>query len=190
MNRSHSKKTGEKVSGRKKNASAVRRADPFYARECERYEAPLPSREYVVQMLAEQGRPMGIGQLARLLDIQEHEAPFFERRLRAMERDGDLVRNRRDAYIIPDKVALIRGKVEGHPDGFGFLIPDDGSADVFLGPRQMREVLHGDRAMVRISGVDRRGRPEGQVVEVLERAAERLRPGMQRNGPEIRMLAA
>ncbi|MCB1938468.1 MAG: ribonuclease R [Rhodocyclaceae bacterium] len=174
MNRSHSKKTGEKVSGRKKNASAVRRADPFYARECERYEAPLPSREYVVQMLAEQGRPMGIGQLARLLDIQEHEAPFFERRLRAMERDGDLVRNRRDAYIIPDKVALIRGKVEGHPDGFGFLIPDDGSADVFLGPRQMREVLHGDRAMVRISGVDRRGRPEGQVVEVLERANARV----------------
>ena len=154
--------------------SAVRRADPFYARECERYDNPLPSREYVVQMLAEQGRPMTMEHLADALDILEPEMPFFERRLRAMERDGDLVRNRRDAYIIPDKVALIRGRVEGHPDGYGFLIPDEGDQDVFLGPRQMRDVLHGDRAMVRITGTDRRGRPEGQIVEVLERANSRI----------------
>ncbi len=155
-------------------ASAVRRADPFYARECERYDNPLPSREYVVQMLAEQGRPMTMEHLADALDILEPEMPFFERRLRAMERDGDLVRNRRDAYIIPDKVSLIRGRVEGHPDGYGFLIPDEGDQDVFLGPRQMRDVLHGDRAMVRITGTDRRGRPEGQIVEVLERANSRI----------------
>ncbi len=158
----------------KRKVSAVRRADPFYARETERYDHPLPSREYVVQMLAEQGRPMTMEQLASALDILEAEEPFFERRLRAMERDGDLVRNRRDAYIIPEKVALIRGRIEGHPDGFGFLIPDEGGGDVFLGPRQMREVLHGDRAMVRITGTDRRGRPEGQIVEVLERANTRI----------------
>ena len=152
----------------------MRRADPFYERECERYDNPLPSREYVVQMLGEEGRPMTMEQLAEVLGILDAEAPFFERRLRAMERDGDLVRNRRDAYIIPDKVALIRGRVEGHPDGYGFLIPDEGDQDVFLGPRQMRDVLHGDRAMVRISGVDRRGRPEGQIVEVLERGNSRI----------------
>ncbi|WP_407671033.1 ribonuclease R [Nitrogeniibacter mangrovi] len=125
-------------------------------------------------MLTEQGRPMTMEHLARALDIREPEMPFFERRLRAMERDGDLMRNRRDAYIIPDKVALIKGRVEGHPDGYGFLIPDEGDEDVFLGPRQMRDVLHGDRAMVRISGVDRRGRPEGQIVEVLERGNSRI----------------
>jgi ribonuclease R len=154
--------------------SAVRRADPFFERESERYDNPLPSREYAIQMLTEHGRPMTMEQLADALDIREHEMPFFERRLRAMERDGDLVRNRRDAYIIPEKVALIRGRVEGHPDGFGFLIPDEGGADVFLGPRQMRDVLHGDRAMVRISGTDRRGRPEGQIVEVLERGTSTI----------------
>lgn len=163
----------EAVSAPRK-ASPVRRADPFYERECERYDNPLPSREYVVQMLGEEGRPMTMEQLAEVLGILDAEAPFFERRLRAMERDGDLVRNRRDAYIIPDKVALIRGRVEGHPDGYGFLIPDEGDQDVFLGPRQMRDVLHGDRAMVRISGVDRRGRPEGQIVEVLERGNSRI----------------
>ena len=163
-----------KTSTRPRRVSAVRRADPFFERESERYEHPLPSREYVVQTLTDQGRPMTMEQLARALDIREHEMLPFERRLRAMERDGDLVRNRRDAYIIPDKVALIRGRVEGHPDGYGFLIPDEGDQDVFLGPRQMRDVLHGDRAMVRITGTDRRGRPEGQVVEVLERANARI----------------
>ncbi|MCB1952648.1 MAG: hypothetical protein KDF61_11685, partial [Rhodocyclaceae bacterium] len=154
----------------KRKLSAIRRADPFFARETERYEYPLPSREYVLQILVEAGHPMQLPKLAEALDIRAEEMPFFERRVRAMEREGELVRNRRDAYLIPDKAALIRGRVEGHPDGFGFLIPDDGSGDVFLGPRQMREVLHGDRAIVRVSGMDRRGRPEGQIVEVLERA--------------------
>jgi ribonuclease R len=162
------------TAARKPKLSAIRRADPFFERESERYDHPLPSREYVVQILAEEGRPMTMEHLAQALDIREEEALHFERRLRAMERDGDLMRNRRDAYIIPEKVALIRGRVEGHPDGFGFLIPDEGGADVFLGPRQMRDVLHGDRAMVRISGTDRRGRPEGQIVEVLERGNSRI----------------
>ncbi len=158
----------------KRKLSAIRRADPFFARETERYDYPLPSREYVLQILTEAGHPMQLPQLAEALDIRAEEMPFFERRVRAMEREGELVRNRRDAYLIPDKAALIRGRVEGHPDGFGFLIPDDGSGDVFLGPRQMREVLHGDRAIVRVSGMDRRGRPEGQIVEVLERANTRV----------------
>ena len=158
----------------KRKLSAIRRADPFFERETERYEYPLPSREYVLQILADAGHPMQLPQLAEALDIRADEMPFFERRVRAMEREGELVRNRREAFLIPDKAALIRGRVEGHPDGFGFLIPDDASADVFLGPRQMREVLHGDRAIVRISGMDRRGRPEGQIVEVLERANTRV----------------
>ena len=64
----------------------------------------------------------------------------------------------------------MRGTVQGHPDGFGFLVPDDGGDDLFLSPREMHKVLHGDRVAARITGVDRRGRPEGEIVEVLERA--------------------
>ena len=174
MNTNHKKNSPRASQKKKSAASAVRRADPFYERESTEYDNPLPSREYVLQTLIEQGRPLRAEPLARTLDVTDEEMPFFERRLRAMERDGELMRNRRDAYIIPDKVALIRGKVEGHADGFGFLVPDDGGDDVFLGPRQMREVLHGDRAMVRVTGTDRRGRPEGQIVEVLERANTRV----------------
>ncbi|CAM5473707.1 ribonuclease R [Thauera mechernichensis] len=156
------------------NASAVRQADPFYARELAQYEHPLPSREYVLQVLAERGVPLSFADLVAALDVAPHELDFFDRRLRAMERDGQIIRNRRDAYLLPAKVDLIKGRVEGHPDGFGFLRRDDGEPDIFLGPKEMRELLHGDRVIVRIAGQDRRGRPEGKLVEVLERANKRV----------------
>ena len=66
------------------------------------------------------------------------------------------------------------GRVIGHPDGFGFLVPDEGGDDLFLSPRQMRAVFHGDRVVVRVTGIDRRGRREGAVVEVLERNTQRV----------------
>ncbi|MCX7170656.1 MAG: ribonuclease R, partial [Proteobacteria bacterium] len=95
-------------------------------------------------------------------------------RLDAMAREGQLMQNRSGAWLIPDKADLIRGRVEGHPDGFGFLVPDEGGADLFLAPKEMEKVLHGDRAIARVIGSDRRGRPEGKIVEVLERANTRV----------------
>jgi ribonuclease R len=175
--------------------SDIRRADPFHEREAAEYEHPLPSREYVEQTLAEQGVPMSLEQLCAALDVSHEEVPLFERRLRAMQRDGQLIRNRRDAFLLPDKADLIRGRVTGHADGFGFLARDDGKPDVFLGPKEMREVLHGDRVIARISGVDRRGRPEGKIVEILERANTRVvgrvldEHGVQVVVPENRRIA-
>ncbi len=152
-----------------KGLSAIRRADPFFARESADYEQPLPSREYVEQILAERGVPMSFDELCAALDVAEHEVELFERRIRAMERDGQVLRNRRGTFILPDKADLIRGRVQGHADGFGFVVRDDKQPDLFLGPKEMREVLHGDRVIARIIGTDRRGRPEGKIVEVLER---------------------
>ncbi|MDR2637381.1 MAG: ribonuclease R [Zoogloeaceae bacterium] len=151
--------------------SKVRRADPFFARECQRYESPLPSREYILQKLTEAGAPLGFAQLVELLDIVAGEEEFFARRLGVMEREGQLLKNRRQDYILPERASLIAGRVHGHPDGFGFLLPDDGGeTDVFLSPHQMKKVLHGDRVLARVTGTDRRGRPEGAIVEVTERA--------------------
>jgi ribonuclease R len=155
--------------------SAIRRADPCYEREVGKYPNPLPSREYVEQILAQRGVPLRFDELVEALDVREDEAEFFERRLRAMQRDGQLLRNRREAYLLPDKADLIRGRVEGHADGFGFLRRDDGGGtDIFLGARAMREVFHGDRVIVRVVGQDRRGRDEGKIVEVLERGNLRV----------------
>jgi ribonuclease R len=139
-----------------------------------RYEQPLPSREYILQILEEQGRPVGFDELCLLLDIEKTEFDPFQRRLRAMEREAQLLRNRKGAYLLPERASLIAGRVEGHPDGYGFLIPDDGSEDLSLEARQMSKVLHRDRALVRVVGIDRRGRREGVIVEVLERANSRV----------------
>ena len=158
----------------RKKLSKIRRADPFFERESARYEFPLPSREYVSQKLADEGRPLSFGELIELLDIAGSEREMFQRRLGAMEREGQLMRNRKGAYILPERASLTPGKIQGHPDGYGFLIPDDGSADIFLEQHQMGKVLHGDRALVRVTGIDRKGRPEGSIVEVTERANNRV----------------
>ena len=143
-------------------------------RELAEYENPLPSREYILQIVTEQGVPLEYQRLLKLLDIRPEEDEFFTRRLGAMARDGQLMQNRRGDWLVPDKANLVTGKVEGHPDGFGFLIPDDGSADLFLGAKEMEKVLHGDRAIARVIGMDRRGRPEGKIVDVLDRANSKL----------------
>ena len=154
--------------------SGIRRADPFFDREKQNYGTPLPSREYIMQILEREGAPMGLDALVRALDIRDDEREFFERRLHAMLREGQVILNRRDAWLLPDKADLIRGRVQGHPDGFGFLIRDDKGEDIFLGPKAMREVFHGDRVIVRLAGQDRRGRAEGKIVKVLERANTRI----------------
>jgi len=171
MNR---KTPGAKKDQPARGKQSVRLQDPHLERERERYEHPLPSREFILQILADQGVPVSADNLAELLEIEEDEVEVFARRLRAMEREGQIMRNRRDQVCVMDKLDLIKGKVLGHPEGFGFLVPDDGSPDLFLGPRQMHKVLHGDRVLVRETGLDRRGRREGAIVEVLERVNQRL----------------
>jgi len=155
-------------------ASKHRARDPHHEREARRYEHPVASREFILETLNRRGVPVPEDELERLLRIGPAEREAFARRLAAMERDGEIMRNRRNALCVVAKLDLVRGRVQGHPDGFGFLVRDDGGPDLFLGAKEMREVLHGDRVVARISGMDRRGRPEGKVVEVLERAQQRL----------------
>jgi ribonuclease R len=152
----------------------LRTEDPHHEREKRRYEHPLPSREFILQKLKEQGVPLAQPELERLLGIEPREREAFAKRLAAMERDGEVIRNRRDAICVVEKLDLVRGRVQGHRDGFGFLIRDDGGPDLFLAPKEMHKVLHGDRVVARQSGTDRRGRPEGKIVEVLEHAQTRL----------------
>ncbi len=152
----------------------LRLQDPFLEREKAQYPEPLPSREFILQLLEQEGVPLTVEQLERLLTITAGERELFSRRLRAMEREGQIMRNRKNALCLPAKLDLIKARVEGHPDGFGFAIREDGGSDIFLGAREMQRVLHGDRVMVRTIGVDQRGRPEGSIVEILEHVNTRL----------------
>ncbi len=162
------------MSTRNKN----RNNDPFAAREAENYENPLPSREFILSTMEDQGVPIHLETLYDLMHIKDAEREIFNRRIKAMEREGQLIRNRKGALCIAEKINLIAGTVVGHPDGYGFVIPDEkakhGGEDIFLGPKEMSLVLHGDRVMVRPAGLDRRGRPEGKIVEVLEHVNTKL----------------
>ncbi len=148
--------------------------DPHASRESENYTHPIPSREYILQVMEQQGVPVFVEDLFRLLEIAPHEQEVFLRRLNAMERDGQIMRNRRNALCITQKLHLITGTIQGHADGFGFLIPEQGGEDIFLSNKEMAQVLHGDRVIVRPVGVDRRGRPEGKIVEVLQHNTQQL----------------
>lgn len=149
--------------------------DPFAERESARYERPIPSREALLSYLESVGEPLSDTAVARAIGLRDaRDRDALQRRLQAMERQGQLVRNRRGAYGVAHRMGLVSGRVIAHPDGFGFLVPDEGGDDLFLAPRQMRTLMHGDRAVVRIAGFDRQGRPEGALVEVLERANHRI----------------
>ena len=91
-----------------------------------------------------------------------------------MLRDGQLLQNRRGGYGVAQKLDLIPGTIIANAEGFGFLRPDAGGDDVYISPAEMRKVMHGDRVLLSIVGVDRRGRKQGAIVEVLERRASRL----------------
>ena len=155
-----------------KKKTSLRLQDPYLQRETQRYEHPLPSREWITEMLEDRGVPLKTESLAILLDIAEHEMPFFERRLTAMARDGQILINRRGMVCAAEKLALVKCRVEAHKDGFGFAVPltPDGQGDFVLPARQMRGLMHGDTVTVRPAGTDRRGRREGQVLDVIERA--------------------
>ena len=152
---------------------SLREKDPFLAREQQRYEFPLPSREWVIEILEAEGVPLSIAVLAEKLSIRADEYEFFERRLKAMVRDGQVLINRRGAVCVAEKLELVKCRVEAHKDGFGFAVPLDKQpkqADFVLYERQMRDLMHGDIVTVRPAGVDRRGRREGQVLDIIERA--------------------
>ncbi len=144
--------------------------DPYAQREAEKYEHPIPSRELILQLIQQQGKPLRRQQIAEKFALETpDELEALRRRLRAMERDGQLLFNSRQKYCLGDGGNLVIGRVIGHPEGFGFLKPEDGADDLFLSPKEMKGLLHNDKISARISGVDRRGRREASVLEVLER---------------------
>jgi len=144
-----------------------------------RAERPAPAvpDAYASEILAalnRAGAPLTADELAERLEVRRRERHAFDAALATLERSGAAVKNRAGSLLVATRLALLAGRIEGHRDGHGFLLPDEGGPQVFLAPAEMRQVLHGDRAAVRVTGRDARGRPAGEIVEVLERATRRI----------------
>ncbi|MCY4426324.1 MAG: ribonuclease R [Halieaceae bacterium] len=144
--------------------------DPQAQREARNYAHPIASRELIQQVLTEADQPLGFQQLCKLLKVSgEQQSTALRKRLRAMERDGQLLVNRKGDYGLVDKMDLVHGRVIGHRDGYGFLRPLQGGEDIYLSARQMALVFDGDEILVRHTGENFRGRKEGKLIEVLRR---------------------
>ena len=151
-------------------------SDPFASREAANYPRPIPSREFILDYLRESVGPLTHEDICNTLNLNDDDQiEAMRRRLRAMERDGQVARNRRGGYGTLDKLNLVKGRVIGHPEGYGFVSPVQGeSEDIHLSSTQMRRVFDGDIVLVRIAGWDRRGRPDGTLVDVVERKTTQL----------------
>jgi ribonuclease R len=158
------------VSKRRPTKTALRRRSRPERRDTQ----PGDYRSEILRELQRAGAPMSAQELAQRLAIKPRERRAFNAGLAELERAGELVQNRAGALLVAKRIALVAGRVEGHPDGHGFLVPDDRTPSVFLPASEMRQLIHGDRAAVRVGSRDQRGRPVGAVVEVLERRNRRI----------------
>jgi ribonuclease R len=140
------------------------------ARRQDRDDQPKPTCESILRELTDAGVPLAPAEVAARLAIGRKQQHLFDQCVDTLERDGEILVNRKGELCIVAKLDLVRGTVQGHPDGYGFVVPDDGGDDLFLSPREMHKVLHGDRVTAKRIGFDRRGRPEAAIVDVLERA--------------------
>lgn len=155
-----------------KQTPEKKNADPFADRESQKYENPVPSREFITDFLTTANVPMNRNDLFEALGLTgEEQYEGLRRRLRAMERDGQLIFTRRQCYALPEKLELTKGYVIGHKDGFGWVRPEGSVGkdnDILLPHHQMRHIIHGDLVLIQPSGTDKRGRKEGRLVRVLE----------------------
>ncbi|AUI87162.1 ribonuclease R [Vibrio azureus] len=146
--------------------------DPFADRESQNYENPIPSREFIIDFLTQAGVPMNRNDLFEALKLEgEEQYEGLRRRLRAMERDGQLVFTRRQCYALPEKLEMVKGYVIGHKDGHGWVRPEGSVGkdnDIVLPHHQMKHIIHGDYVLVQPTENSKRGRREGRLIRVLE----------------------
>ena len=158
-----------------KKSSFNPKHDPYAQREAQKYVNPIPSRELIIELLTDHGKPLTQKAIQKAFTLfEEEQVEALRRRLRAMERDGQVLKNRKQCFCLVNSKDLIVGRVIGHPEGFGFLRPDDATEDLYFSPREMKALMHNDRVVAQIITIDRRGRREGSVVEILERLTARV----------------
>jgi ribonuclease R len=143
--------------------------DPFHAREAGRYKEPITSREAIIGYMEAEGCPVAQQQVAKHFQLNsEQQREALRRRLAAMERDGQILKNRKGEYALVDQLALVRGVVIRHKDGLAFVQGESGEA-VALSPRASRTLMVDDTVLVRVGSVPYYGRKKGTLIDILSR---------------------
>ncbi|MBT2217885.1 ribonuclease R [Virgibacillus dakarensis] len=131
-------------------------------------------KQQVLDFFHESGtRPLSINELEEILEL-EYAEEFKEliKSLNELEEAGELVRTRKNRFGLPEKMNLIRGRIQMHAKGFAFLIPDDeDQRDIYIHHSDMASAMNNDKVLVRLEKKSDGGsRPEGTVIRILERA--------------------
>ncbi|WP_276894216.1 ribonuclease R [Frischella perrara] len=143
--------------------------DPFYDREAEKYESPIASREHIINYLEKIAKPANLENIAKAMSLSnEQQKEALHRRLRAMERDGQVIFTRRKRYALPDKLLMVKGMVLAHRDGYGFLRVEGQPEDYYLPAEEMKKALQGDIVLAQPISSQYKGKTQARIVRVLE----------------------
>ena len=131
----------------------------------------LTEKKILSMMKKKVARPMKVAELSRQLGVPETQKREFRSLIKEMSGEGTLIKIRGGRYGLPDEMNLITGNLQGHPNGFGFVIPDNqqGEDDVYVNRRHMNEAMHKDHVVVRVESEREPGKPQGRVIRILQR---------------------
>jgi ribonuclease R len=150
MRKRNGKRTKQKKLARKERSQAI-------------------SKHELLEFMKGEDRPLLLKEILRQLGLKNEEKQETKEQLRDLVHEGKIVRIRGNRYGLPSKMNLVVGRVKCHPDGYGFVIPEEeGQEDIFVGARNLQEAMHGDRVVVRVESVRKKGK-EGRVIRILER---------------------
>jgi ribonuclease R len=144
-------------------------------------------REQILGLLARKDyRPLNKNDIARKLGLTGAERVALRKSLRELERVGEIARIRKNRYVLPAEADLVTGKLSIHQAGYGFLTSEmPGQPDVFIAAENTGTAMHGDRVVARMSRDEPygriKGRREGRVIRILERAHDTIVGTLQRS---------
>ena len=144
-------------------------------------------RDQILALLARKDyRPLDKVEMGRRLGVTGSGRVALRKTLRQLERTGEIARIRKNQYVLPAEADLVAGKLSIHPAGYGFLVPETaGEPDIFIAAENIGTAMHGDRVVVRISRDEPytrvKGRREGRVIRILERAHDTMVGTLQRS---------
>ncbi len=132
------------------------------------------SPEDVLRLMEKEDRPLLAREVVRLLGLPKEQRYRVREIFRQLSEEGKIVKIRGNRYGFPLKMSLVVGRVRCHPDGYGFVIPEaPGEEDIFISPRNLREVMHGDRVVARVESIRKKGK-EGKIIRILERGLRKV----------------
>ncbi|HEX7401457.1 MAG TPA: RNB domain-containing ribonuclease, partial [candidate division Zixibacteria bacterium] len=133
------------------------------------------NQEQILQFLTgEMAHPLKVRELAKRMNVPEEEYGQFRRMVRSMLRDGLVVKIKRGKIGMPDKSSLVVGRLVSSRSGYGFVVPEDRSEDVYIKAENMGNALHGDKVVARVYRGKRGPTREGSITKILQRAKQNL----------------